>query len=209
MRSNERRLEWLPATLNMAADQAHSTAPLLRGDPPVSVREFQRLVAALDRLPIAQRVAGRDRLNQMLYVNARTVMPSFIVSYLADRMEMAHSIEGRVPFLDHHVAEAAARVPVSMKVKGIREKHVLREAAKDVLIPEVYDRQKHPFTTPPTRNPMARCWSSGDMFASQRRKISRSTTSRRCRRRWINCSTTPTINASRRKATCSGWRASS
>ncbi len=38
-----------------------------------------------------------------------------------------------------------------MKVKGIREKHVLREAAKDVLIPEVYDRQKHPFTTPPTR----------------------------------------------------------
>ncbi len=40
-----------------------------------------------------------------------------------------------------------------MKVKGIREKHVLREATKDVLIPEVYDRQKHPFTTPPTRNP--------------------------------------------------------
>ena len=34
---------------------------------------------------------------------------------------MAHSIEGRVPFLDHHVAEVAARVPVNMKVKGIRE----------------------------------------------------------------------------------------
>jgi len=67
-------------------------------------------------------------------------------------MEMAHSIEGRVPFLDHRVAEAAARVPVGMKVKGIREKHVLREATRDVLIPEVYDRQKHPFTTPPTRD---------------------------------------------------------
>jgi asparagine synthase (glutamine-hydrolysing) len=39
-----------------------------------------------------------------------------------------------------------------MKMKGIREKHVLREAARDMLIPEVYDRQKHPFTTPPTRN---------------------------------------------------------
>jgi len=35
---------------------------------------------------------------------------------------------------------------------GIREKHVLREAAKEVLIPEVYDRQKHAFTTLPTRN---------------------------------------------------------
>lgn len=153
MQAVERRLGWLPATLNMAANQANSVAPLLRDDLPVSVREFQPLVAALDRLPIAQRVAGRDRLNQMLYVNARTVMPNFILNYLADRMEMAHSVEGRVPFLDHHVAEAAARVPVSMKVKGIREKHVLREAAKDVLIPQVYDRQKHPFTTPPTRNP--------------------------------------------------------
>jgi asparagine synthase (glutamine-hydrolysing) len=56
------------------------------------------------------------------------------------------------PCLDHHVAEIAARVPVNMKVKGIRVKHVRRGAAKDVLIPEVYDRQKHPFTTPPTPN---------------------------------------------------------
>ena len=58
-----------------------------------------------------------------------------------------------------------------MKVKGIREKHVLREAAKDVLIPEVYDRQKHPFTTPPTRNkndPMLAFYR--DTFASQAAK---------------------------------------
>jgi asparagine synthase (glutamine-hydrolysing) len=86
-------------------------------------------------------------------------------------MEMAHSIEGRVPFLDHRVAEVAARVPVNMKVKGIREKHVLREAAKDVLIPEVYDRQKHPFLTPPTRDgndPMLEFYR--DTFASQAAK---------------------------------------
>jgi asparagine synthase (glutamine-hydrolysing) len=153
MQAVERRLGWLPATLNVAANQANSVAPLFRDDLPASVREFQPLVSALDRLPIAQRVAGRDRLNQMLYVNAKTILPNFILNYLADRMEMAHSIEGRVPFLDHRVAEAAARVPVNMKVKGMREKHVLREATKDVLIPEVYDRQKHPFTTPPTRNP--------------------------------------------------------
>ncbi|MFG1929995.1 asparagine synthase (glutamine-hydrolyzing) [Mycobacterium sp. NPDC048908] len=153
MQAVERRLGWLPATLNMAAGQANSVAPLFRDDLPPSVRAFQPLASALDRLPLAQRVAGRDRLNQMLYVNARTMLPNFILNYLADRMEMAHSIEGRVPFLDHRVAETAARVPVSMKVKGIREKHVLREATKDVLIPEVYDRQKHPFTTPPTRNP--------------------------------------------------------
>jgi asparagine synthase (glutamine-hydrolysing) len=43
------------------------------------------------------------------------------MNYLGDRMEMAHSVR-RMPFLDHMVAETAARVPVSMKVKGIREK---------------------------------------------------------------------------------------
>jgi asparagine synthase (glutamine-hydrolysing) len=149
----ERRLGWLPATLNVGAAQTNSVTPLFRDGLPAWIREYQPLVSALDRLPLAQRIAGRDRLNQMLYVNAKTVLPNFILNYLADRMEMAHSIEGRVPFLDHHVAEVAARVPVSMKVKGIREKHVLREATKDVLIPEVYDRQKHPFTTPPTRSP--------------------------------------------------------
>jgi asparagine synthase (glutamine-hydrolysing) len=168
MQAIERRLGWLPATINVNAAMINAAAPLFRDDLVQRVRGYWPLMSALDRLPIAQRVTGRDRLNQMLYVNARTSLPNFILNYLADRMEMAHSIEGRVPFLDHHVAEAAARVPVNMKVKGIREKHVLREATKDVLIPEVYDRQKHPFTTPPTRaenDPMLAFYR--DTFASQ------------------------------------------
>lgn len=171
MKAIERSLGWLPATLNVSAAMMNGVAPLFRDDLAVRIQGYKPLMSALDRLPLAQRVTGRDRLNQMLYINARTVLPNFILNYLADRMEMAHSIEGRVPFLDHHVAEAAARVPVNMKVKGIREKHVLREATKDVLIPEVYDRQKHPFTTPPTRavdDPMLAFYR--DTFASQAAK---------------------------------------
>lgn len=171
MQAVARRLGWTPATLNVSAAQANSAAPFFRDDLPASVRAYQPLVSALDRLPIARRVAGRDRLNQVLYINSKTVLPNFILNYLADRMEMSHSIEGRVPFLDHRVAEVAARVPVGMKVKGIREKHVLREAARDVLIPEVYDRQKHPFTTPPTRDkndPMLTFYR--DTFATQAAK---------------------------------------
>ena len=159
-------------------------------------------------MPLAQRVAGRDRLDQVLYVNAKTVLPNFILNYLADRMEMAHSIEGRVPFLDQRVAEVAARVPVNMKVTGIREKDVLREAAKDVLIPAVYDRRKHPFTTPPTRNtnvPMLTFYR--DTFASQAARTSRSTTCRKSPRRSISCSNARSINASRWKAVCSALRA--
>jgi asparagine synthase (glutamine-hydrolysing) len=168
MKAIERRLGWLPATLNVSAAMMSGVAHLFRDDLGVHVKGYMPLLSALDRLPLAQRVYGRDRLNQMLYINAKTALPNFILNYLADRMEMAHSIEGRVPFLDHRVAEVAARVPVNMKVKGIREKHVLREAAKDVLIPEVYDRQKHPFTTPPTRaenDPMLAFYR--DTFASR------------------------------------------
>jgi asparagine synthase (glutamine-hydrolysing) len=64
-------------------------------------------------------------------------------------MEMAHSVEGRVPFMDHHVAEYLHEVPVSFKIRGMTEKYILREAVKDVVTKTVYERQKHPFLSPP------------------------------------------------------------
>src|SRR6201988_163434 len=73
---------------------------------------------------------------------------------LGDRMEMAHSIEGRVPFLDHHVVEVIRSQPVAQKIRGMTEKFVLREAGRDVITDTVYRRQKHPFLSPPaTLNP--------------------------------------------------------
>jgi asparagine synthase (glutamine-hydrolysing) len=67
---------------------------------------------------------------------------------------MGHSIEGRVPFLDHKVVETIVSQPVHMKVRGMTEKYVLRESVKDVITDTVYRRQKHPFLSPPaTLNP--------------------------------------------------------
>ena len=67
------------------------------------------------------------------------------------------------------VAEYAASIPIHMKIRGMREKHVLREATRDVLIPQVYDRQKHPFTTPPIKigEDDAMLELFGDVFASR------------------------------------------
>lgn len=168
MQAIQRRLGWAPASLNVSMAMRNGIAPFWSDELNAQVQQRHPIASGLDRLNLAQRVAGRDHLNQALYIHSKTMLPNFILNYLGDRMEMAHSIEGRVPFLDHHVAEVAARVPVSMKVKGIREKHVLREAAKDVLLPEVYNRQKHPFTTPPARNkedPMLAFYH--DTFSSQ------------------------------------------
>jgi asparagine synthase (glutamine-hydrolysing) len=105
--------------------------------------------ALLDRLDIAGQLHGRHVVNQSLYLGNKTALPGYILTVLGDRMEMAHSVEGRLPFLDHHVVEYSRKLPISQKIHGAVEKYVLREALKPDLTPTVYARQKHPFLSPP------------------------------------------------------------
>ena len=151
LESVRRRLGWVPSWIQAFSTMGQRTTELFRQEMASSIAGMNPYEVALSRLAIDERVAGRDPLNQALYLWARVHLPNFVLTFLSDRMEMAHSIEGRVPFLDHEVAEYAAGIPIHMKINGMREKHVLREAARDVLIEPVYDRQKHPFTTPPAR----------------------------------------------------------
>ena len=109
------------------------------------------LLASLD---VRRRLKGRNAVHVALYLWAKTALPHYILSNLGDRMEMAHSIEGRVAFMDHHVAEYLHQVPVALKIHGMTEKYILREAVRDVVTDTVYGRQKHPFLSPPaTLNP--------------------------------------------------------
>ncbi len=139
----------------------------MRDDFMSDITDLNPYELTLSRLPLTERLRGRDPLNQSLYLWSHIMLHNFILNFLGDRMEMAHSIEGRVPFLDHKVAEFAAGIPIQMKVKGMREKHVLREATRDVIIDPVYNREKHPFTTPPAQHdndPMRALFA--DVFAS-------------------------------------------
>jgi asparagine synthase (glutamine-hydrolysing) len=63
-------------------------------------------------------------------------------------MEMAHSIEGRTPFLDHHLVEAIGTMPADVKIRDGVEKYVLREAARPYITDTVYRRRKHMFFAP-------------------------------------------------------------
>jgi asparagine synthase (glutamine-hydrolysing) len=113
---------------------------------------FQGLDVAsllLNNLDVKGRLNGRAPVHQSLYLWSKTVLPGYILTLLGDRMEMAHSIEGRVPFLDHKVGEFLFNTPVNFKIRGTTEKFILREAARDVLTDTVYRRQKHPFLSPP------------------------------------------------------------
>ena len=65
-----------------------------------------------------------------------------------DRMSMAHSIETRVPLLDHKLVEFAATIPPGMSLRGGTTKYVLKEAMRGILPDEIIDRPKHGFAVP-------------------------------------------------------------
>ncbi|MBI3792009.1 MAG: asparagine synthetase B, partial [Gemmatimonadetes bacterium] len=65
-----------------------------------------------------------------------------------DQMSMSASIESRVPFLDHPLAEWVAALPVDMKLRGYTTKHILREAVRDMLPAEILSRKKMGFPVP-------------------------------------------------------------
>ena len=83
----------------------------------------------------------------------RTALAQYILRTLGDGMEMAHGIEGRVPFLDHRVVELACTIApdVLAGVSGGRtiDKPVLRRAVADIIPDDVAARPKHPFLAPP------------------------------------------------------------
>jgi len=103
----------------------------------------------LSGLNLEGKVKGRSPVHQALYLWSKTSLPEYVLTVLGDRMEMAHSIEGRVPFLDHKLGEFVNQTPVNMKIRGMTEKFILREATKHVLTDTVYRRPKHPFISPP------------------------------------------------------------
>lgn len=86
-------------------------------------------------------VAGADPLAQVSYVDLHTFLPHNLLEY-GDRMSMAHSLEVRLPFTDHHLVEFAMRLPSTMKLRGRTTKYLLREAVRRLLPEPVLTRGK-------------------------------------------------------------------
>ena len=153
----KRLLGFVPSWIETFSARSQKMRPLLADDflDRYGHREvFHPLFSELD---VVGQLTGREPIHQSLYLWSKTVLPGYILTTLGDRMEMAHSIEGRVPFLDHHVVEVLRSQPVNQKIRGMTEKFVLREAVRDVITDTIYRRQKHPFLSPPaTLNPKQR-----------------------------------------------------
>ena len=149
MDSVKRILGYAPSWIETFSSRQVKMRPLLDAGLQEKYGASEGNYGILDEVDIRRQLKGRDELNQSLYLWSKTAMAGYILTMLGDRMEMAHSIEGRVPFLDHKVVETIVRQPINQKVRGMTEKFVLREAVKDVITDTVYRRQKHPFLSPP------------------------------------------------------------
>jgi asparagine synthase (glutamine-hydrolysing) len=90
---------------------------------------------------------GASTLSRMLQVDTETWLPDDLL-VKADKMTMLHSLELRVPLLDHRVLEWAARLPDSLKLDGGAAKRVLQEVARKVLPAMIVERPKAGFPVP-------------------------------------------------------------
>ena len=153
----KRTLGFVPTWIETFSARSQKMRAVMAGDFLARFGQGEDFHALFNEVDIRGQLAGREPVHQSLYLWSKTLLPGYVLTMLGDRMEMAHSIEGRVPFLDHHVVEVVRSQPVNQKIRGMTEKYVLREAAREVITDTVYRRQKHPFLAPPaTLNPQQR-----------------------------------------------------
>jgi asparagine synthase (glutamine-hydrolysing) len=102
--------------------------------------------AMLARLPVE--FAQWDALAQDQFLEIQTLLSGYLLASQGDRMLMAHSVEGRFPYLDRRVAALAESLPASYKLRVLDEKHVLKRAAADVVPAVIRRRPKQPYRAP-------------------------------------------------------------
>jgi asparagine synthase (glutamine-hydrolysing) len=130
-----------------------SFVPAFERDTPLLSDDFRQILRRSDdpgnvlRRYFAQAPA-KDPVSQILYVDTKTYMVADILTKV-DRMSMLNSLEVRVPILDHVFVEYAASLTAEWKLRGNKQKYILRKLAERVGVPrEVLYRQKQGFSLP-------------------------------------------------------------
>jgi asparagine synthase (glutamine-hydrolysing) len=121
---------------------------ILNQDRASALRDYSPAQAIADELD-GDALNGRHPLDKAQYVWIKTMLEGQILTWGGDRVDMANAMEARPPFLDHHLAEYASKIPPSMRIHGKTEKYVLREAMKGLLPETLYKREKFAFMAPP------------------------------------------------------------
>jgi asparagine synthase (glutamine-hydrolysing) len=93
---------------------------------------------------------GWDPLSRIQYVDIKTYLTDDILTKV-DRASMAHSLEVRVPLLDHKLMECAAGIPARHKLRGGEGKYILKQTLNGMIPEDVLSRRKMGFSVPLAR----------------------------------------------------------
>jgi asparagine synthase (glutamine-hydrolysing) len=105
-------------------------------------------VGALAAAAFAE-AAGAPYLDRLLHVDTKLWLPDDLLTKV-DRATMTHSLEARVPYLDHAFVEFCARLDPALKIRGTTHKHLLKRVAERYLPPDIVERGKQGFVMPLT-----------------------------------------------------------
>ena len=86
----------------------------------------------------------------VMHLAMRTQLPEEFL-FMTDRFSMAHSLEARVPFLDHLFVEAVMRIPAQIRTRPEDPKYLLRQAVRDLLPDDLLHAPKRGFVIPTAR----------------------------------------------------------
>ena len=95
---------------------------------------------------------GVDDLSRAQHIEIKTLLAGYLLSSQGDRVAMAHSIEGRFPFLDHRVIEFCSKLPPNIRMRALTEKYILKKSMKGLLPPSIIKRTKQPYMAPDSKS---------------------------------------------------------
>ncbi|MCD6281950.1 MAG: asparagine synthase (glutamine-hydrolyzing) [Deltaproteobacteria bacterium] len=131
----------LPTWRNTASLQSYFSEDI-RG----SMMEYDPIEELSLSLP--EEFAFWDPLNKAQYLEIKILLAGYLLSSQGERMSMAHSVEGRYPYLDHRLVEFANRIDPRLKLKGLKEKYILKRAFAEILPDDIFRRIKQPYGAP-------------------------------------------------------------
>jgi asparagine synthase (glutamine-hydrolysing) len=93
-----------------------------------------------------------DDIDRAQWVESQTLLSNYLLSSQGDRMSMAHGVESRVPFLDHKFIEFCSRLPRKLKLRGLKDKFILRKTFAKKLPKRIIDRPKVAYQAPDVKS---------------------------------------------------------
>ena len=149
-----RGLAFSPSLLEFVAEKFTLLGSMLATD---FVQEFQRrdpYREFLKQFKWRANLFGREPAKQILYLWMKSLFVNYVLA--GERLDMAHAVEVRLPFLDHKLFEFARSIPAELLARNGGQKYILREAVRPFVTDEVYHGTKQPFFAPPMLmgNPM-------------------------------------------------------